>query len=717
MAKNKNKHSNNNNNHQGGNGGNNNGTAVSTPPIPTTTTTTTPIPTTTTKPNNTSKSYYSRLGLSAGVMLGCIVIAIIAILWNNIFSRTKTTMNNTNSSSSPATNSKPKTTNEENNNKSPPVMSMVKDFAEKLPKYISRRKPFVPPKNPNGVSVVNFARHDLPPVTVGERVIDLMSGVHFDNLLQDTPDEMRPPSLILFTGFETCGDVDKQFKFKSLSETILPSRERLLIAVYDMDANPGRPWYKFTPEMDLKSRFGVKGCGELVYAPRACNGFTIWCERKTDDPLVTKAGCANYTDPCASLVQKYDKQRDGSDWVAWVNKLIEKDGEPQISPVLGSYKDQERWILERDEVTTDNEIRNYYLAEAFPAFTPNGYLQIDTPVEVTKWIMDFWHRRKADRVKEMWHSASTQMSFHEKPTSFVSMDQEAFYRDKIANEVIKPIVEKWSGMKPLELTSFYGIREYYDGHWLRNHIDRIDTHVLSVTFTLGKFNLSNPNQLLTPEEVAQQPTWPLEVIAFDGEIHRHAHLPGHMILYESSKLGHGRPFRNLGQGHLGAFVHFKPIHTVEEAGQWEDICNFAREHQQINTKRGQYRSSPVREPNKPVFTKLRYADDTGFESMSNPNSKKKGKSSSSNNRGAPNSVPVTFINESKRRLDIAWIHPETKQYQMVGHVEPMGELKINSYIGHQFQWLEVGGEFKVASGIGGANVVEIKKGVVEYRYR
>lgn len=38
---------------------------------------------------------------------------------------------------------------------------------------------FVPPKHAPGVEVVDFARHDLPKIRMGERTNDLTSGVHF----------------------------------------------------------------------------------------------------------------------------------------------------------------------------------------------------------------------------------------------------------------------------------------------------------------------------------------------------------------------------------------------------------------------------------------------------------------------------------------------------------------------------------------------------------
>ena len=52
--------------------------------------------------------------------------------------------------------------------------------------------------------------------------------------MQDTPDELRPPSLILFYGFESCPKADSDLRFKHLAETKLPSRERVLTATYDM---------------------------------------------------------------------------------------------------------------------------------------------------------------------------------------------------------------------------------------------------------------------------------------------------------------------------------------------------------------------------------------------------------------------------------------------------------------------------------------------------
>ena len=462
--------------------------------------------------------------------------------------------------------------------------------------------------------------------------------------------------------------------------------------------------------MDLAKRFGVdpkKDCPSLVFVPRGpdCDGFTEWCTEKTDDPMIDKVGCENFRDKCGPKVKKWDRK---GNWVDWATKLIKEEGEPEISPVLGSYADQNRWLRERDYTTNDNELRNYFLVEGFPAFTQSGFLALPTPPEVKQFFMDFWNRRKRNRRMESWHAGSTQMGFHDVPTSFISLDQEGWVRDKLANEIIKPVVEKWSGMKPLELTSFYGIREYKNQSWLRGHIDRIDTHVLSVTFVVAKTNASDPNQVLDPEQVSKMPKWPLEVYAYDGQIYRHEHPPDYMILYESSKLIHGRPYKNSGPDHLGAFCHFKPTKMDAIAAQeWDNIASFARKNQAKNTQRGTYRTTAIVETSKPVISKHRYGEATGFDSQSVSNNKKKARSNSNTSN---DSFSVRIINESDRSLDLAWVDPEGG-YVKQGSIAPQATLQLDTYLGHRFVWLEPGTKKPVPQG-----QFEVEAGSRVYRY-
>ena len=125
----------------------------------------------------------------------------------------------------------------------------------------------------------------------------------------------------------------------------------------------------------------------------------------------------------------------------------------------------------------------------------------------------------------------------------ISLDHNWQERDRIANDVIRPILQEWSGESSLELTAFYGIREYEAGAVLRNHVDRIDTHVYSAILQIGQTGIEQD--------------WPLEVIGFDGKRYLVTLKPGEMVLYEGAKLIHGRPYPLNGTLFSNAFVHFK----------------------------------------------------------------------------------------------------------------------------------------------------------------
>ena len=46
-------------------------------------------------------------------------------------------------------------------------------------------------------------------------------------------------------------------------------------------------------------------------------------------------------------------------------------------------------------------------------------------------------------------------------------------------EIIKPIVENWADTKLSSDITVYGIRRYLRGAWLRLHVDKLPTRILS----------------------------------------------------------------------------------------------------------------------------------------------------------------------------------------------------------------------------------------------
>ena len=152
------------------------------------------------------------------------------------------------------------------------------------------------------------------------------------------------------------------------------------------------------------------------------------------------------------------------------------------------------------------------------------------------------------------------------------------------------------------MTAFYGMREYPELSVLKNHIDRIDTHVLSVTLSIAKFNTTEESQ-----------PWPLEVVQWNGDHVRYHHPAGTMVLYESSKLLHGRPFRNHGGVHLGAFLHFKPagMHGQHKS-EWDTIAKNAKADQTKNTQWMAWKSTASVEPTQAAFTDHNYGYQSKF---------------------------------------------------------------------------------------------------------
>lgn len=110
-------------------------------------------------------------------------------------------------------------------------------------------------------------------------------------------------------------------------------------------------------------------------------------------------------------------------------------------------------------------------------------------------------------------------------------------------DALHPIHEEWAGMK-LRGTSCYGIRVYLRGSYLYNHVDVMQTHVISSTMCVDH-ELSSP--------------WPLYIEDLDGRPHEVVMSPGEMVFYESARLRHGRPYPLDGEFYAGMFVHYAPL--------------------------------------------------------------------------------------------------------------------------------------------------------------
>ena len=113
---------------------------------------------------------------------------------------------------------------------------------------------------------------------------------------------------------------------------------------------------------------------------------------------------------------------------------------------------------------------------------------------------------------------------------------------------LRPVLEAWVG-RPLTLQRCHGVREYRREGYLKRHIDWPLSHVVAVIINLAQEGLGAP--------------WPLTIEDHAGKEHEVVMAPGQMVLYESSRLVHGRPFPLDGERYTNLFVHMKPVDDWE----------------------------------------------------------------------------------------------------------------------------------------------------------
>ena len=98
-------------------------------------------------------------------------------------------------------------------------------------------------------------------------------------------------------------------------------------------------------------------------------------------------------------------------------------------------------------------------------------------------------------------------------------------------------------MSDLEITSVYGIREYKRGAIVNEHIDICNSHIFG-----GILNIA--------QNVSEE--WYLRIYDNSKNMNEITMKPQDLILYESARCIHARPYPLNGDYYANAFVHFKP---------------------------------------------------------------------------------------------------------------------------------------------------------------
>lgn len=167
------------------------------------------------------------------------------------------------------------------------------------------------------------------------------------------------------------------------------------------------------------------------------------------------------------------------------------------------------------------------------------------------------------------------------------------------------------------------------------------------------------------------------------------HPAGTMVLYESSKLPHGRPYHNLGGTHVGAFIHFKPrqMHGAD-AAKWDEIAKAARGNQAAYTEHASYSARPTEEPERPVFASKSYGEKAKWKHMDEGKGKDSDKAQAEEEAADPQ-IQATFKNEADRQLDLYW-KSARGDLATQGTLGASANMGIGTFEGHTFFFAEHG---------------------------
>lgn len=154
------------------------------------------------------------------------------------------------------------------------------------------------------------------------------------------------------------------------------------------------------------------------------------------------------------------------------------------------------------------------------------------------------HRNHSFR--EEWQPASDRatVNFWEAPVRIIALPPKL----KLGwHEGLASLVSGWAGGVELEPTQLYGIRIYSRGSRLIPHVDREDTHALSLILNVDQGGID--------EE------WALEVddmLGREDSEHAQTLSPGQLLLYESARCLHSRKKPLRGEYYANLFAHYRP---------------------------------------------------------------------------------------------------------------------------------------------------------------
>eukprot|EP00049_Salpingoeca_infusionum_P000395 m.39614 g.39614 ORF g.39614 m.39614 type:complete len:351 (+) comp10335_c0_seq1:267-1319(+) len=212
-------------------------------------------------------------------------------------------------------------------------------------------------------------------------------------------------------------------------------------------------------------------------------------------------------------------------------EVILNSNVPPLGPDWAGYKlasRQARW----------QELLSHLQFHALPRYTQYGFQLAQTPKHIQEKLSAQLqsHIDNPPRMEAAIDIVKVGDVREAKPPFFI--DQPQLNREVLLE--LQPYLQEWCRCE-LEPMVAYGLRVYRYGNTLGRHVDRLDTHVISVIVHVGR----------------DEP-WPIVIEDHDGVEHAVDLKPGQMLFYESAKQPHHRPTPFTGSYYSSLFVHYRP---------------------------------------------------------------------------------------------------------------------------------------------------------------
>jgi len=181
-------------------------------------------------------------------------------------------------------------------------------------------------------------------------------------------------------------------------------------------------------------------------------------------------------------------------------------------------------------------------------FSTLGFSHGKLPKDVFGSMGAFYYNNRNNKVREDWLGKGVFVNWWE---TDVFMIQIPWNMKGIWQKELADLVSQWAGV-PCEQTVMYGLRQYETNARLLTHVDRLNTHVVSLIVNVAQGGLDED--------------WPVEVYDHYGRLHEVVMEPGDIVYYESAKNLHSRnrPLTGENAYYTNLFTHYRPIGAGDE---------------------------------------------------------------------------------------------------------------------------------------------------------